>query len=153
MKEEHIVLNQLLVDVFNDILMIEQKTLEDQNISLTMNEIHTIDAIATDGEKSMSEVAKELKITLGTLTASINKLVKKGYVSRRRIEEDRRMVLLSLTEEGIIIYRKHRAFHTLMIKNTVSGLDSVEEEILIRAMSKLNEFFKKEVKEIGNEES
>lgn len=150
MKEVNNVLNQLLVEVFNDILMIEQKTLEDQDINLTMNEIHTIDAISTDGEKSMSEVAKELKITLGTLTTSINKLVKKGYVSRRRIEEDRRMVLLSLTEEGVAICRKHKAFHTLMVKNTISGLNNEEEAVLIKAMSKLNDFFKKEVKKIGN---
>ena len=42
--------------------------------------------------KTSSEVAKELSITVGTLTVAINNLVKKGYVERLRSEDDRRVV-------------------------------------------------------------
>lgn len=50
-------------------------------------------------EKTSSEVAKELSITVGTLTVAINNLVKKGYVERIRSEDDRRVVKLGLTKK------------------------------------------------------
>lgn len=50
-------------------------------------------------KKTTSEVAKELSITVGTLTTAINKLVKKGYVERIRSEDDRRVVKLGLTKK------------------------------------------------------
>ena len=48
----------------------------------------------------MSTVARELNVTVGTLTIAVNNLVKKGYIQRMRSQEDRRVVLISLTEQG-----------------------------------------------------
>jgi len=92
--------------------------------------------------KTMSEVAQNLKITVGTLTTAINKLVKKGYVERNRCEEDRRSVKINLTRKGKLAYRIHEKFHHEMIKATVEGLSQEEEDVLIRSLEKLNEFFK-----------
>ena len=50
-------------------------------------------------------------MTVGTLTIAINHLVKKGYVERSRSEEDRRVVLVSLSEKGEKAYFHHRMFH------------------------------------------
>ena len=48
----------------------------------------------------MSSIAKELSVTVGTLTIAMNSLVKKGYVKRERGEEDRRVVYISLSDKG-----------------------------------------------------
>ena len=95
-------------------------------------------------ERTMSEVAQDLKITVGTLTTAINKLIKKGYVERKRIEEDRRVVLIKLTKKGKLAYRLHEKFHSDMIKKTIEGLSEEEEEVLISSLDRLNMFFKKE---------
>ena len=95
------VLNTLLVQLFNDILHIEEKALRSTEFTdLSITEIHTIDAIGTEGNRTMGEIAHDLRITVGTLTTAINRLIKKGYVERKRIEEDRRVVIVSLTEKG-----------------------------------------------------
>ena len=52
--------------------------------------MHVIDAIGIDRPKNMSSIARELSVTVGTLTISVNSLVKKGYVVRNRSSEDRR---------------------------------------------------------------
>ena len=44
--------------------------------------------------------AGDLNITVGTLTTAINNLLKKGYVNRKRGEKDRRVVYISLSENG-----------------------------------------------------
>lgn len=138
------ILNELLVENFNQILLIEQNAIKEGELKdLSITEIHTIDAINMYGSKTMSEIATELKITMGTLTIAINNLVKKGYVERMRSDMDRRVVLIKLTRKGKLAYRVHQKFHSDMIKATIEGLTEEEEEILIRSLEKLNNFFKK----------
>ena len=50
--------------------------------------MHTIDAIGTQGNRTMGEIAHDLSITVGTLTSAINRLIKKGYAERSRTEEN-----------------------------------------------------------------
>ncbi len=63
-KQSKIVLNELLVDLFHDILEIEEKSLRDNGSDLTMTEMHTIHAVGHDRPRTMSEVAKDLNITM-----------------------------------------------------------------------------------------
>ena len=75
-------LNELLVDLFNYILLIEEKNLRDQGVKLSMTEVHILEAIEKSESNMMSAIAKRLMVTQGTLTVSTSKLVKKGYVER-----------------------------------------------------------------------
>lgn len=137
------VLNELLVDIFNDILTIEQRALNSGKFSdLSVTEIHTIEAIGMYIPRTMSEVAQSLKITVGTLTVAINNLAKKEYVERKRSEEDRRIVYIQLTRKGKVAYRIHEKFHSDMVKSTIEDLTEEEEKILINSLEKLNHFFK-----------
>ena len=137
------VLNELLVELFKDILEIEQKALQEGRFNdLSITEIHTIEAIGMYKPRTMSEVANQLDITVGTLTTAINNLVKKEYVERKRIEEDRRVVLIQLTKKGKLAHRVHEQFHLDMIKATIEGLTDHEEDVLISSLEKLNVFFK-----------
>ena len=139
----HSVINELLVDIFNDILVIEQRVLKNGKFSdVSITEVHTIEAIGIGEAKSMGEVAKTLEITVGTLTIAINNLVKKGYVERVRSETDRRVVKISLTQKAKLLYELHEKFHSDMVKETVTGLSKEEERVLITSLEKLNGFFK-----------
>ena len=138
------VVNELLVDSFNDILTVEQEALKQGALNdLSVTEIHTIEAVGMYELKNMSEIASDLDITVGTLTMAINNLVKKGYVERVKKEGDRRVVQVRLTKKGKVAYRLHEKFHKDMVKETVQGLSPEEEEILISSLEKLNSFFKK----------
>ena len=137
------IINELLVDVFYDILQIEQKSLQYASFEdLSISEIHTIEAIGMYKPRKMTEIAGELDITLGTLTTAINHLVSKEYVVRNRSEVDRRIVYISLTKKGRLAYRIHRKFHSDMVKECIQGLNKEEEAILTRSLGKLNKFFK-----------
>lgn len=138
------ILNELLVETFNDILTIEQNAIKEGNLKdLSITEIHTIAAIGMYDSKAMSEIAQQLEITVGTLTIAINNLVKKGYVERKRSETDRRVVLIELTRKGKLAFRVHEKFHSDMIRATIEGLSDEEESVLINSLEKLNSFFKK----------
>lgn len=142
-KSINAVLNELLVITFNDILEIEQSAIKEGILKdLSVTEIHTIDAIGMYIPRTMSEVAADLNITVGTLTIAINNLVKKGYVIRSKDEKDRRVVKIGLTKKGKLAFRVHEKFHLDMIKETIEGLSIEEETVLANALSKLNKFFK-----------
>ena len=136
-------LNKLLVQLFNDILHIEENSLKNIDLmDLSMKEIHTIEAVGIKDAKTMGEIAHDLRITVGTLSAAITKLIKKGYVERKRTEEDRRVVLVSLTSKGENVYREHQVFHEEMITSMLGNFSEEEEEyILAIALEKLNSFF------------
>lgn len=144
------VLNELMVDIFNDILTIEQTALQAGSFNdISVTEIHTIEAIGMYKPKTMSEVAAVLDITVGTLTVAINNLVKKNYVERKRTDLDRRVVYVQLTTRGKLAFRIHEKFHTDMIKATINGLSEEENDILVKSLAQLNDFFKEKYNLVG----
>lgn len=101
MNDTYKSLNSILVKLFNDIMHIEEHALiTDEFKNLTVNDMHIIEAVGIDKPKKMSEIARQLGVTMGTLTTGINGLVKKGYVERHRSDKDRRIVYASLTTSG-----------------------------------------------------
>ena len=135
--------NDYLVSVFNDILTIEESELKKSKFKdLSITEMHTIEAIGMYKKKTTSEVAKELSITVGTLTTAINKLVKKDYVERIRSEDDRRVVKLGLTKKGKLLYRVHQHFHREMVKNILDGMATDEQQALLAALKNLHDFLR-----------
>lgn len=136
------VVNELLVELFNEILTIEKAALQDSAFKdLSITEMHVIEAIGL-GSRTMTDVADQIGITVGTLTTSINRLVKKEYVTRKRSEEDRRYVEIELTHKGKLAHRVHEAFHQLMVKNMIEGLSNEDNEVLIKSLTRLSDFFR-----------
>lgn len=134
-------INELLVNLFDNIMDIEERVLisgEFKNIS--KNDMHIIDAIGDNESRSMSVLARKLRVTVGTLTIAINNLVKKAYVTRIRSKEDKRVVLISLSEKGKRAYRKHKAFHEEMVNVITYGLDEIQTQELIRMLSRIQQF-------------
>ena len=135
-------LNDVLVNLFRDINSIEEKAITSQEYKdLTNNDMHVINAIGVGTTKNMSSIAKELSVTVGTLTISMNSLVKKGYVERTRSEEDRRVVLVSLSEKGEKAYLHHKIFHEKMVMAVLDSLNPQETKDLTKALLKLQRFF------------
>lgn len=136
-------LNEVLVSLFRDIMDIEQQAIVTQEFNdITNNDMHVIEAIGISEPKNMSSIAKILSVTVGTLTIAMNSLVKKGYVIRERGKEDRRVVYISLSEKGKQAYDCHAQFHKAMINGVMEELSEDEMKALIKALTKLNNWFR-----------
>ena len=135
-------LNEILVKLFRNINDIEEQAIRTEEYKdVTTNDMNVIEAIGIGEPKNMTAVAKSLGVTTGTLTISVNSLVKKGFVDRVRSEEDRRVVLVSLSPKGKRAYEHHRRFHEEMIEAVVERLSEEEKEALEKALRNLNSFF------------
>ena len=136
-------LNDILVNLFRDILYLEEEAMKRSGYKdLSMNDWHIIDAIGDAEPKTMSEIASELSITVGSLSISMNGLYKKGFVERKRGEKDRRRVYISLTEKGDQAFKAHRKFHRDMIEAVREDQSDSEYKALVSSLTKLADFFR-----------
>ena len=95
------VINDVLVHLFNEVWQLEKSALTAGEFKdLTYNDMHIIEAVGLDGQK-MSDIAAALHITVGSLTTSMNGLVKKGYTERERSGKDRRGDELTVLEKAL----------------------------------------------------
>jgi DNA-binding MarR family transcriptional regulator len=141
--------NELLVDIFNDILKVEHKAIESfAGNSLTMSEMHILEAIGNSPDQKMSAIARKLKITLPTLTVSVQRLEEKGYITRNRFGADRRKVAASLTEYGQQAYDVHAAFHANMVDSLFESLNIDKMPVLMDSMALLRDFFKQQADKV-----
>ena len=149
--DPHETINDILVNLFNEILKLEEEAIiTDEFKDITNNDMHIIEAVGLSGENTMSVVAKKLGITAGSLTTSVNSLVNKKYVTRKRSEEDRRVVFLQLTAKGKRAYEHHREYHRQMTDAVINKLDENEVPVLIKTLAGLSEFFRGYNNQINN---
>jgi DNA-binding MarR family transcriptional regulator len=137
-----VLLNEFLTDVFHHILKFEEYALSRQGVGdLSIQEMHLIEKLGPDKELRMSQIANVLGVTLGTMTVAADRLDKKGYVVRQRLDDDRRVVKLRLTDKGREAFHFHEEFHLKMADMVLQGLSPLEEETLTQALSNLRDFF------------
>ncbi|MBR1472563.1 MAG: MarR family transcriptional regulator [Lachnospiraceae bacterium] len=147
-KRNTMALNELLVNLFNRVMDAESKAvITEEYRDISNNDMHIIEAIGVGDPQNMSAIAAKLYVTVGTLTVNMNSLEKKGYIERRRSTEDKRVVLVTLTEKGRKAFFHHRDFHKAMIRAAVRNLEQDEMEALLNCLNKLNTFFEDTLQE------
>ena len=133
--------NDYLTSIFNNVLGIEESSLRGSQFKdVSIKEMHTIDVIGTMPNATPSDISKELLVTLGTVTTSLNNLERKGYIERRRSSIDRRVVHLSLTKKGRLLYRLHKRFHNRMVMQVVEGMSPEEKNAMQKGLQNLYNF-------------
>lgn len=136
-------INDILVHLFHEIWELEEKAIITEEFKdITNNDMHIIEAVGTSGDRTMSAIAKQLNITAGSLTTSMNSLVKKRYVIRERSEEDRRVVYIRLTPKGERAYFHHADFHRQMTNAAMGQLSEDEIPVLMKTLEGLSTFFR-----------
>ena len=71
--------------------------------NLTPNQINLITLLRAEPEINSSAVTGILSVGHATVTRLVTSLAARGYVRRRRPDADHRVVMLSLTDEGVAV--------------------------------------------------
>lgn len=146
--------SERLVKIFENILLTEEQALSKGYFSdLSNAEMHTLDAIGPYEARTMTETANSLGITTGTLTVAIDRLVKKGYVVRKRDEVDRRVVRISLTKNGKLACRIHNKFHSVLAKRVLEPYTPEEKDLLLRMVTDIGDYVEAQRQRYGSSES
>ena len=135
-------IDEILVRLFISAYKTEEKVIaRSSDHDLSISEFHVLREVGPNSDRTMTQVARRLKISVSALTIAMNKLEGKGYVIRLRNEADRRIVKLQLTEKGHEALKTHDLFHFALLKDVRAVLTEEETVILHRALEKLDEYF------------
>lgn len=109
--------------------------------NLNLQELNVLNCIGDRGSSIMSDIAKQLSLSLSSITVIVDKLVKLNLVNRIRSEDDRRIVHGSLTAEGKKIYQLQIDYLHEVLKKVLEPLTNQEQESLIQIIQKLTQAF------------
>ena len=84
---------------------------------------------------TVGELCKRLMLDTGTVTPMLKNTEKQGLIKRTRSEEDERVVVVSLTEEGKALYKKARTIPEKI--GSCVRLDKSEAVTLYKILYKL----------------
>jgi DNA-binding MarR family transcriptional regulator len=109
---------------------------------LSVAQCYTLDAIGSQGQLTLNEVAEALYITPSTASRTVDDLVRKGLVERCQDPADRRAVCLSLTPSGQALFdalRQHLIQRQLTI---LQQIDPDSRRDVLAALQKLAQAIK-----------
>ncbi|WP_062526989.1 MarR family winged helix-turn-helix transcriptional regulator [Demequina rhizosphaerae] len=88
-------------------------------------------------ELTPGELDRALLITSGTTTHRVQRLEARGFVTRRRDDEDRRVVRVRLTGTGLAAHEATHDAHAANETRILAGLDPDERDALLGGLQAL----------------
>lgn len=109
--------------------------------SLTLPQMHTLEILGQHGSLRMKELAAKMGVTTGTLTVTVDRLEKRGLVSRAPNESDRRSFLVELTARGRTLFEEHHKLHLDLTRDLAASLGDGEAREFASMLRKLTQAF------------
>jgi len=118
--------------------LLEEEHYREQELThLSSADRRAVQILGNMPKERMTNLAKHLRVTVGTLTTTIDRLVAKGYVLRRRLDDDRRVVEVELSQKGREAFEKIEANRRALAEKIFGKLDQEEIAILKDILAKL----------------
>jgi MarR family 2-MHQ and catechol resistance regulon transcriptional repressor len=120
--------------------LLAHKKLEDDldKLGLTPPQFYVLATIGYAGELPFGEIGAKMMVTVSNLTGIVDRLEEKKLVSRKRDENDRRVVHVVLTEKGAKLYKNTIPFFEKSVAQIFSFLDKPQQKELSVLLRKLN---------------
>lgn len=118
--------------------VVQQKAAEDiRKSGLTVPQFAVIECLGHLGELSIGELTKKQLVTGGNMTLVLDNLEKEGLIKRKRLQENRKIIKVSLTEKGKQKFLKTFLPHAKFISMLLSVLNETEQKTLANLLKKL----------------
>ena len=143
MNQNETMIDRVLVHLFNDLLRIEERTLQKHVGALSMREVHIIEAVcaAQTEDNTMTVLAATLRVTVGSLTVAVKTLERKGYLLRQRSTVDKRRVHVIPLPPALEVEKHHRDFHRRMVDAVTTAVSQEQLEVLIQSLHAIYDYF------------
>lgn len=124
-------------DVLYRRLMLSRPVSIAAEVEVSAQEARVITLLGGKGTTIMSDLARASNLALSTATNTVDKLVNKELVERTRVDEDRRIVQVGLSEKGKRFYEAFVECRLAMGRNMLEALSPGEREIFLELMAKM----------------
>lgn len=104
---------------------------------LTPSQLLVLQILSERGEISAGEVSKMTQLKHATITSLADKLIARGMLARRRCEEDRRKVWLTLLPDGQKAITSAPDLLQETFQNRFEGLPDWHQSMLVSALERV----------------
>jgi DNA-binding MarR family transcriptional regulator len=108
-----------------------------RSVELTGPQLTVVKLLEGVGDLSLSELSERIRAQNSTVTGIIDRMVREGLVVRARSTEDRRVVLIRLTEKGARIAREVSVEPMEIFRSALDSLNGQDMRDLLRILTKV----------------
>ncbi len=114
-----------------------QTIVQIRSFGLTQPQFGAIEALGHLGPMLIGDLSRKMLVSGGNMTCVIDNLEKEGLVARVHSEEDRRAVIVSLTDKGEELFARMFPEHAEHVAHLASVLTAEEQGTLSHLLKKL----------------
>lgn len=103
-------------------------------------EFSIIELVGKNKSCNMKDIIENLGLPSSTATRQVDKLVKLNLIKREIPAENRRMVILSLTDSGQELYLDHQEHRHIVETKLFQSFTDKEKDTLIKLIKKILDF-------------
>lgn len=115
----------------------ERIKLEMSENNLTITEFSVLEVLYHKGKQTIQQVGHSILITSGSMTYVIDKLEQRGLLQRSACPEDRRVIHVTLTENGKELMEAIMPKHHELVDYMLGALSNDEAETLVKLLNKI----------------
>ncbi len=117
---------------------IAERSIEQAGLGLT--DFAALEALLHKGPLTITEIQGKVPLAIGSMTAAVDRLEKKGLIIRTAVPGDRRAKVLKLTPEGTRIVEKAFSRHAAELESAIAVLNQSEKRHLHALLKKVGLF-------------
>jgi MarR family 2-MHQ and catechol resistance regulon transcriptional repressor len=107
---------------------------------LGLSDFAALEALLHKGPLTITEIQSRVPLATGSMTAAVDRLERKGLVTRRDDPRDRRAKILELTPEGKRVVEAAFELHAMELEAAMAILNGAERRQLSGLLKKLGLF-------------
>jgi MarR family transcriptional regulator, organic hydroperoxide resistance regulator len=106
-------------------------------MGISMAQLHILYTLQRSGEMPMSRLADVLHVSLSNATGLIDRIEERGFVERTRVPEDRRVVMIRVTDAGRRMLEEVDAISSDLLRSVFGRIGRSQLATVGRAMTEL----------------
>ncbi len=95
--------------------------------------------LSMHGPQKMSDVARQVSVTMSGATGIVDRLVRAGLVQRENDPSDRRVIRVALSPVGLKTVKEMNKIHERRLEEVMENLEPAKREELIASFERIHE--------------
>ena len=108
-----------------------------ETLGLTYAQWFPLRLLSLKGSSTALSMAKELAVDAGALTRALDRLEAKGFISRSRSHEDRRVIKIQITERGQLVAQQVPNVLAHVLNAHLKGIEDERRTVFIQTLHEL----------------
>jgi DNA-binding MarR family transcriptional regulator len=106
-------------------------------LAISSTQLHVLFLLAAEGPQPMSRLAEALGVSLPNVSGIVERMVEHGHVERTRDDDDRRLVVVGMTDAGRQALDEMDLVRRATLTRVIDALDPTDRQLVLDAFRRL----------------